>query len=257
MKKFAQQAIIPPAIAVTGFVVVACLLLFSVVKEGMIQDAVERESHLAETIVKSARYSMLKSDRETLKNTIETIGSRQGVEHVRIFNKKGMIMFSAHPDEVGKLVDKKEAGCIQCHAQNKPHNKIENMEQARRFKNDKGNHVLAVTAPIYNEKACIGCHVAPSIQTILGTLDIGLSEEPLEKSLNILRIEMIVFCLLVGIVVVGSVSALLRRNVLTPLEHLLSYTKKLQRNEKAPEPPEFRNGLSDLVTAIRELARKK
>ena len=55
---------------------------------------------LADTVIKSTRYAMLHDDRETLSQIINNIGDQNQVEHVRIFNKKGLIMFSHSPAEI-------------------------------------------------------------------------------------------------------------------------------------------------------------
>ena len=116
LKSLTARAIVPVAVAVTGFVVICCILLYSVMKADMINDAVIYETNLADTIVKSTRYAMLKSDRDMLSNIICNVGQQKGVEHVRIFNKKGLIMFSEDPTELNRFVDKKTAGCIGRHS---------------------------------------------------------------------------------------------------------------------------------------------
>ena len=92
--------IIPVSIAVTGFVVVCCLMLYSHVHNDMTRSSIEHAAHLADTIVKSTRYAMLRDDRDMLLNMVANIGEQHEVEHVRIFNKKGLIMFSENPGEV-------------------------------------------------------------------------------------------------------------------------------------------------------------
>ena len=65
-RTLSARAIVPVAVAVTGFVVVCCILLYSVMKTDMINDTTTHETNLTDTVIKSARYAMLKSDRETL-----------------------------------------------------------------------------------------------------------------------------------------------------------------------------------------------
>lgn len=258
LKSFAAKATVPPAIAVTGFVVVCCILLYSVIKTDMLNDAIQHETNLADTIVKSARYAMLKDDRETLRNIIDNIGQQKGVEHTRIFNKKGVIMFSAHPEDVNKLVDKKAAGCIACHTGPVPLTSMGRMEQARRFINEQGHNVIAITVPIYNEPDCFNaaCHVHSPSQKLLGTLDIGLSEEPLQKTLGTLRSRMIVFCLMVLVLTVGGVSALLLRNVLLPIKELANYVDAINRGELNRKAPAYRDEIGELARSYEDLAAR-
>ncbi len=258
LKSFAAKATVPPAVAVTGFVVVCCILLYSVIKTDMLNDAIDHETNLAGTIVKSARFAMLKDDRETLRNIIDNIGQQKGVEHTRIFNKKGVIMFSAHAEDVNKLVDKNAAGCIACHAGPVPLTSMGRMEQARRFINEKGHNVIAITVPIYNEPDCFNaaCHVHSPTQKLLGTLDIGLSEAPLQKTLGTLRGRMIVFCLMVLILTVGGVSALLLRNVLLPIKELANYVTAINRGELNRKAPAYRDEIGELARSFEDMSAR-
>lgn len=201
------------SILVFSVVVTGCIFLYSVIKTNMINDTIQHETYLADTIIKSTRYAMLKDDRVTLGNIINNIGERESVEHVRIFNKKGLIMFSSHPAEIHQLVDKNAAGCIVCHAGPVVATSMGRMEQARRFINQRGKHVLAITAPIYNEPDCsnAACHFHPVGQKLLGTLDIGVSEELLRESLAAMYRTIITFCIIVLVLTLGGIAILLRR----------------------------------------------
>lgn len=258
LKSFAAKAIVPPAVAVTGFVVVCCILLYSVIKTDMLNDAIRHETNLAGTIVRSTRFAMLKDDRETLRNIIDNVGQQEGVEQVRIFNKKGVIAFSAHHVEVDTIVDKKEPGCIACHAGPVAETRMGRMEQARRFINERGRNVIAITAPIYNEPECFNaaCHVHTAGQKVLGILDIGLSEEPLQQTLATLRNRMIVFSLMVLVLTVGGVSALLRRNVIMPIRELWEYAARVERGEFDQLPPACRDELGDLARSLQKMAHR-
>lgn len=256
LKDLTQKAIFPVAVTVTGFVVVCCILLYTFIHRDLVADTVRHETNLAGAIVKSTRYAMLKDDRETLGQMIANIGEQEGVEHVRIFNKKGLIMFSADPAEVNRLVDKKTAGCVECHLGPEPNTRLGPMEQARQFVNARGQEVLAITTPIYNEPGCTtsACHGHVPGQKVLGTLDIGVSQEPLKTSLSKLRNRMIVFCLMVLVLTIGGVSALLRRNVLLPIRELMAYAEALANGERQPRPPRGPAEVEILARTVRKLA---
>ncbi len=222
LKSLTARAIVPVTVAVTGFVIVCCILLYTIMKTDMTNETIKYATNQAHTIVKSTRYAMLHDDRDTLQNIIKNIGTQEGVEHVRIFNKKGLIMFSDVGEELGRYVDKNTAGCIECHSTPVPTATLGNMKQARRYANKTGTEVLAITAPVYNEPECFNaaCHVHPAGQQLLGTLDIGLSADPLLKYLAVMRSRMIIFSVMVLMVTIGGVAALLRRNVFLPIRSL-------------------------------------
>ena len=223
-----SRAIVPVACAVTGFVIVCCVLLYTFVKGDLIEGEIHHAAGLADTVIKSARYAMLHDDRETLSNIISNIGDQDQVEHVRIFNKKGLIMFSRDDNEVNQFIDKSAAGCNECHADSEPRRSLGAMDQARQFTNQDGQDVLAITAPIYNEQECStsACHFHDAGQSLLGTLDIGVSQAPLKQTLGQLQNRMIMFSAMVLVLTVGAVCALLYNQVFLPIRQLVDFTEK-------------------------------
>lgn len=223
-----SRAIVPVACAVTGFVIVCCVLLYTFVKGDLIEGEIHHAAGLADTVIKSARYAMLHDDRETLSNIISNIGDQDQVEHVRIFNKKGLIMFSRDDNEVNQFIDKSAAGCNECHADSEPRRSLGAMDQARQFTNQDGQDVLAITAPIYNEQECstAACHFHDADQSLLGTLDIGVSQAPLKQTLGQLQNRMIMFSAMVLVLTVGAVCALLYNQVFLPIRQLVDFTEK-------------------------------
>ena len=258
-KSLTARAIVPVALSVTGFMVLCCILLYTFIKKDLTNEAIINETNLADTVVKSSHYAMFKSDREMLANIIDNIGQQKGVEHLRIFNKKGIVMFSRDRKELNRHVDMKSAGCIGCHASATPTARLGAMQQARRFINEQGTSVIAITAPIYNEPACsdASCHVHSSGQKLLGTLDIGLSAAPLNETLWLLRIRMIIFTIMILMLTVGGVSALLQRNVFIPLHELEEYVAKVYHGTSTGDLPPISGELNELACEIRDIAHKE
>lgn len=234
----AGKALIPVGLAVTGFTVVCCLILYSVIREDLHRGEIVHATNLADTILKSTRYAMHKSDRETLATIIRNIGEQKGVDHVRIFNKRGIVTFSAKQGEINRQVDKKTEGCIVCHKGEVPVSNLGTMQQARTFRNPYGMDVMAITAPIYNEPDCssAACHVHPTDQKVLGTLDIGLLRGELDRSLTLLRIQMIIFTLMSLILTIGGVTALLMKNIFVPVRKLRNYVELSAKESDTLEP---------------------
>lgn len=232
----AGKALVPVGLAVTGFMVVCCLILYSVIREDLHRGEIVSATNLADTILKSTRYAMHKSDRETLATIIHNVGEQHGVDHVRIFNKKGTVTFSSKQGEINSQVDKHAEGCIVCHRGSAPVTNLGTMQQARTFKKPDGMGVMAITAPIYNDPDCssAACHVHRPDQKILGTLDIGLSRAEHDRSLSALGIQMMIFTLMSLILTIGGVAALLRRNVFIPIQRLRNY---VEVSYDLPEPP--------------------
>jgi hypothetical protein len=252
LKDICTRTVIPVAIAVTGFVIVCCLLLYSMIREDMVKVSTIHGTNLADTLTRSARYSMLNDDREALNNLIANVGAQEEVEHVRIFNKKGRIAFSSETREVGRYVDKNAAGCIACHAGAVPKQTLEGMQQARTYENLHGEQVLAVTASIFNEPACANdaCHVHDATQAILGILDVGLDQEPLRHALVTLRWRMTIFTLMILCLTIGGVVAILNLNLFVPFRRLMRFTEGAADGNIREDVPHLDGELGTLVEKI-------
>jgi len=253
-----SRAIVPVACAVTGFVIACCVLLYAFVKADLVTGEIQHAADLTDTVVKSTRYAMLKSDRETLRNIIGSIGEQQQVEHVRIFNKKGLIMFSEDDQELHRFIDKTAAGCSECHAGTEPKRSLGTMAQARQFTNAEGHAVLAITAPIYNEPECYtaDCHFHSADQSLLGTLDIGVSQAPLMRTLSQLKMRMIVFSGMVLILTVGAVCALLYRQVFLPIQKLVDFTSRDDDAILDSSFPEASGEIAHLAGAFQRMVKR-
>jgi hypothetical protein len=236
--KIAGRALVPVGIVVTGFLFVCFVLLYSAIKDVIIRDSIGHANNLAGIVLKSTRYAMLKSDRELNTAIVQNISQQKGVEHVRIFSKAGVVAFSSNASEVSRQVDKKAEGCVVCHEHKEPITTLGNMQKARNFKNSAGEDVLAITTPIYNEPECsdAACHVHPASQKVLGTLDIGLSQNATLSSLSSIRGQMVLFSLLTLFLTTAGVIALLKMIVLVPMQKLQEYTERSESNSSLKHP---------------------
>jgi len=253
-----SRAIVPVAFAVTGFVIACCVLLYSFVKDDLIKGEIQHAVDLSDTVIKSTRYAMLKDDRETLSNIISSIGEQNQVEHVRIFNKKGLIMFSRDDNELNQFIDKSAAGCTECHAGATPKRSLGTMAKARQFTTPDGRDVLAITAPIYNEQECsnASCHFHEPGQSLLGTLDIGISQVPLKNTLGQLQNRMIVFSGMILVLTVGAVCALLYRQVFLPIRQLVDFTESPRNDTLSDDFPEVSGEIARLANAFQQMTSR-
>ncbi len=160
----------------------AFFALFGYVNLGMerrnSQDLVEQSAYrITDLIVRSTHYEMLHNDRDALYNIIQEFGSQPGIQRIRIFNKDGLITYSTDGQEAGTLVNKTAEGCIGCHAQSAPLEKLSRRDRARYFTDRQGHRVLGVMSPIENRPECssASCHVHQASQRILGVIDADLS----------------------------------------------------------------------------------
>lgn len=253
-KTVAAKMLVLVAFVTAGFVTVCCLVLYSSMKSDRIEESVHQANDISSLVLKATRYSMLKEDRETLHNIVRSVGEESRVKHVRIFNKKGVVVFSGEDAEEGRKVDERAEGCAVCHAGQTPAKSLGPMEQARRFVDEKGNPVMAITAAIYNEPGCSdgGCHRHPPQQAVLGTLDIGLSEAPLVRNLGVMSQRLAVFSGMLVLLVVGGVAALLQMNVVMPLKRVVAYMRAVAVHDTSVEEPAVEGEFDEVIKAVRK-----
>ncbi len=100
------------------------------------------------------------------------------------------------------------------------------------------------------------CHFHPATQKVLGTLDIGLSQEHLQKALAKMKVQMTVFTLLTLILTVGGVSALLLRSVFLPIRKLDDFTSRLASGATNAELPPFPEDLDRVARTVYKMAHR-
>jgi len=176
---------------------------------------------LVDTVKRSTRFDMMNSSREDVHRTIEEIGGQDGIEHVRIYNKEGVIVYSAAAEEIDRAVDRNAEACTQCHRAEQPLTHLEGPQRSRIFTGRGGNRVLAAIGVIQNEPGCstVACHVHPESQKVLGVLDIGVSLADVDervaaattRGLLIGGASTVLVCLVVGAFVYRFVNRPVRR----------------------------------------------
>lgn len=166
-------------LALLAMFIVLAVFAVRMQEKQLIRQALQSSHAFSEVIRRATRYSMLKDQRKSIHHIIETVGQQPGVEFLRVFNKKGSIMFSSRKAETGTAVDMQGEACFGCHRENRPLERLPQDDRSRIFQTKgPGSHrVLGVINPIYTEKACYTdpCHAHPPEQKVLGVLDMGLS----------------------------------------------------------------------------------
>ena len=212
------RAIVPVTIAVTGFVVFGCLLLYSFIKSDMTEEAVRHVDDLVVTVYKSTHYAMMEDDRDSLRNIVANVDTLEGVERIRIYDQNGtpkyadLEQLSDQPSFAPRVDDWSRS--------------LMGGNQAERgktrFNVDHDNGFIAVNMPILNEPKCstAACHFHADNEPILGFLSVGISSAHLEDTLSLLRSRMVAFSVMVLFLTVGGVAALLRVNLFQPVLRL-------------------------------------
>lgn len=173
----------------------------------LMENVLVAANRVSDVIKRSTHYSMLLNRRKDLYHIIQTTGNEPGIDGIRIYNKRGEIMFSTTSGEDGKTVDLHAEACYVCHAQEKPLEALPMKKRSRIFSSPQGHRVLGVINPIMNETLCYNadCHAHPATQQVLGVLDVKMSLKQLDERVAENRTWMILYAILL-IAIVGIAS---------------------------------------------------
>lgn len=164
--------------------------------QGYLLADLEQYAHqLSETVKNSTRYDMLLNQRESIHQIINTIGTQESIEKVRIFNKEGEIILSTDSLDLNQMVDKQAEACYACHAADQPLESVPVNERTRIFMSPAHNtRVLGIINPIYNEPSCSegACHAHTPNQKVLGVLDITLSLDEIDRQQKASEMQLLI-----------------------------------------------------------------
>jgi HAMP domain-containing protein len=251
-RQFASKEIVNVAMVVTGFTVVCCILLYTFVKADLTKGTVSYEASLADTIYRSMRYSMLQSDFGSLEQIIKNIGEQERVQYARIYQRMGIVRFSSNESEIGSMVARESTGCVKCHNGPDPATAVGSMDHSSLYLNEREGKVLSMIVPIPNDPDCSGgdCHYHPPEKTLLGVLEVGVSQEYLDHCLSLLRWRMIAFCAMILVLTLGGVTALLWRTVMLPLTQIAEFAENRAEGKSDKPPPRGEGDIKRLADAI-------
>ncbi len=246
------RAIIPVTIAVTGFVIFVCILLYSFVKSDMTDEALRNLNNCADTVIKSTSFAMLEDDRPSIQNIVTSIGTRSTVELIRIYDQNGKVQFS------GQGKSDIQSDTVDAHIAEFLQTDLFTEETALRDI-DHANGNITVSLPILNEPKCstTACHVHAENEPVLGFFSISVSSENLEETLAVLRYRLIIFSIMVLFLTVGGVMALLRMNLFLPILRLTYNAEQAAQGVAEPDLPKSDHKLGNLNKDFRRLVKQR
>jgi two-component system NtrC family sensor kinase len=193
-------------------------------------------TRMSEMIEAATHYGMLQNRKEDIHHAIRRIAQAPDVDGIRIYDKEGMIVFSADEAEIGQHVDMQAEACVICHESDESAELLQSAPTdvlARVFRNADGERILGLINPIRNSEECSGtdCHVVPEEQTILGVLDVKLSMAHSDESLAAMQREVMVATLVMALLLAGASVLFIYRLVRIPVRHLISGTRRIARGD--------------------------
>ncbi len=184
-------------------------------------------------IEKSIYHGMLLNRKEDVHGIIRTIAEAPGVAGVSVYDKQGVVIFSAAEDEIGRQVDLQAEACVICHDREEPLRSLPTANRVRVYRDARGRRLLGLIHPIGNEPACsdAACHAHPPEQTVLGVLDVKMSMTEADADLAAISRQIVTAAvattLLVGLFSAVFINVVVRR----PVRRLIEGTSEVAHGE--------------------------
>lgn len=128
---------------------------------------------------------MLLNRLDEVQETITRLAQEPGVAAIRVYDKQGTIVLSAHEGEISEHVNLSSDTCLSCHRRHETRD-VGVLERSALARVPEGMEVLRHLSVIENQPSCVaaGCHVSPDEQRVLGVLDVEMSMVPVDATLR-------------------------------------------------------------------------
>jgi histidine kinase len=202
---------------------------------------------------------MMLDSRKDINEIIRRAATQEGVETVRIYNKKGVITFSNRDAEIDQSTGIKAEVCTVCHASNPPLVSVDLAGRTRIFAGPRDYRLLGIINPIYNEAGCAGqaCHESPTTKKVLGGLDVVVSLRDIDN--EFLRHERTLAALAIVLFLgtAGIIGLFVVRSVNRPIKKLISSTSRIGDGEYDDEvQADRRDEIGQLALAINQMRKQ-
>jgi two-component system NtrC family sensor kinase len=205
----------------------------------MIGYADSNAGQVADIINQSAFDAMMKNDKTALYNMIGRIAENETIEHIRLIDQKGKVVFSNVSGEVGSVIGKHADECSMCHNSASPGISESSINRSRIIVTRSGRETLGFTKAIYNQPACsaASCHFHGRNDTVLGLLDISISLEMLRQKSHEYRLEFIMLTCLLLLLIGILVTTLTYYFVDIPVQRLVRHSARVASGDLESRVP--------------------
>jgi two-component system, NtrC family, sensor kinase len=169
-------------------VILAALAMATItVHQSHLQNHVQTSAaRISDLMIRSTQHSMLQNDKGEVQEIISAVGQEPGISGVRVFNKRGDVVFATAAPDVRTRRRPQDEPCTFCHAASGSLS-AEGLQDrvSRTFADGNGPRVLALFTPIANAPACAEavCHAHAAEQRVLGVMEVRMSLGNTDRSL--------------------------------------------------------------------------
>jgi len=221
--------------ALTGIAMVFTVASFTYLMLGdlnrtSLQEAIKDSDYISETIIRTTHHQMLDNHFERVHEMIVEVGNMDGMERIRLFNKRGVVTSSTDDEEIGVVFSADSEVCASCHMSGGV--TLVDASPDGRSKivtNNSGHSVLRQVRGIYNQPSCYtaACHFHPPDVRVLGVLEVQISLDMLRTVLLSFRTNLILFVVCLLVMLAACLYAATEYFVNRPVSRLLDHTRFL------------------------------
>jgi two-component system NtrC family sensor kinase len=181
---------------------------------------------LSRSITSSTWHAMLADRRDDVYQTMEMIAAKQGIDHIRMFNRDGNMTFSSVAAERGTHLTGPAGSCEGCHQRGLKLESLRLEDRVRLTTAASGQRRLSIITPIPNEPSCssAACHAHPPAERVIGVLEVSLKLDEMDVELagmqNRILVRMGAEMLILGAMIYLLTTRFVRR----PIEQLIRST---------------------------------
>lgn len=219
----------------------------------MIDYADSNAEEVADIISQSTYDAMLRNDKTSLNIMIGRIAKSEHIEHIRLIDPKGKVVFSNVTGEIGSVIGKHADECIMCHHSERFDLPKTSKSRSRIITTRSGKEALGFTKAIYNQPACIAasCHFHGNNETVLGVLDISISLEMLRHKSHEYRLEFIMLTCWLLLMIGMLVTILTHYLVEIPVQRLVRHSALVAGGDlESRVPVSSRDELGELSETV-------
>jgi two-component system NtrC family sensor kinase len=197
----------------------------------LVAGKIEEARSTADVIRNAIHDNMLQNQSSTITGIITNIGRGEGIEGIRIYNKRGEIIHTSRPAERLQVVDTRAEACVSCHGGEGPIESPPTDRLHRIYDTPGRGRILGWISPIPNEPSCseAACHYHPPDKKVLGVLDVRMSLAKLDGEIASSSRAMLLWA--AGIVFIAALAsgAFIRRMVHRPVSRLMQGTEEVAK----------------------------
>lgn len=216
----------PLCLAIAGVLVVYAVLSFRSVKENFLEFVRGEAERSSQLIQRATHDGMLLHRLDEVQVMIQRLAAGEELAAVRVYDKRGSVVLSSDPGEIGRRAELSTERCSTCHPADSP---TEATTGTAELMHPGGADVLSHVSVIRNEPACAsgGCHEMAVGKPVLGVLEVEMSLLPLQTRLASERRQLVWATLALLLVIVTVTVLIFRRLIYRPIGLLKDGTRQI------------------------------